>query len=316
MGWIKRNLFFVIGLVVAVAALGGAGCFIWQSYSVNAETSDKLNEIYGKLQELAQSPLQPGNKQIDNTKLAREQEQEVVEWIASARKYFQAIPAIPASTNVASAAYAEALRQTIDQLQHAADSASVTLPPKYDFSFSAQRSRVVFAAGSLESLAVQLGEVKAISEVLFGARVNNLDSIQRVRVSEDDASGLQSDYIDQHPVTNDLAILTPYVVTFRTFSPELAKVISNFATSPNAFIVKSITVQPANSAATPGAAAMPGEGGPNPYGQPNPYGAPNPYVNPQPPAGAPGRGGLQTVLKEQLLRITLEVEIVKLLPKS
>ena len=32
------------------------------------------------------------------------------------------------------------------------------------------------------------------------------------------------------------------------------------------------------------------------------------------PAG--GKGGLQTVLKEQLLRFTMEVEIVKLLPKS
>jgi len=28
------------------------------------------------------------------------------------------------------------------------------------------------------------------------------------------------------------------------------------------------------------------------------------------------KGGLQTVLKEQLLQITLEVELVKLLPKS
>jgi hypothetical protein len=33
-----------------------------------------------------------------------------------------------------------------------------------------------------------------------------------------------------------------------------------------------------------------------------------------PPAA--DKGGLQTVLKEQLLRVTLEVEIVKLLPKS
>jgi hypothetical protein len=36
----------------------------------------------------------------------------------------------------------------------------------------------------------------------------------------------------------------------------------------------------------------------------------------QPAAAPAGKGGLQTVLKEQLLRITLEVEVVKLLPKS
>ena len=34
------------------------------------------------------------------------------------------------------------------------------------------------------------------------------------------------------------------------------------------------------------------------------------------PTRVPGRGGLQTVLNEQLLRVTLEVEVVKLLPKK
>jgi hypothetical protein len=40
---------------------------------------------------------------------------------------------------------------------------------------------------------------------------------------------------------------------------------------------------------------------------------------PVPAPGAPlppGRGGLQTILNEQLLRITLVVEVVKLLPKK
>jgi hypothetical protein len=36
----------------------------------------------------------------------------------------------------------------------------------------------------------------------------------------------------------------------------------------------------------------------------------------QPPQPVTGKGGSQAILKEQLLRITLEVEIVKLLPKS
>ena len=59
----------------------------------------------------------------------------------------------------------------------------MTLPPKYDFSFTAQRSLVKFASGSLGPLATQLGEVKAITEVLLAARINALDGIQRVRVS-------------------------------------------------------------------------------------------------------------------------------------
>jgi hypothetical protein len=321
MGWIKRNLFFVVGGLLALGLLGGAGYFIWTGWARNSDASGKLNERYDELKKNAQSPLQPGNEKINNTKIAQDQEKQVLAWIAAARKYFQPIPAIPPGATVRGEAFAAALRRTIDTLQHEADSASVTLPPKYDFSFAAQRSLVKFAGGSLEPLAVQLGEVKAISEILFAARVNDLDGIQRVRVSEDDTAGLQSDYTERSPITNDLAIVTPYVITFRSFTPELARVVSGFATSPNSFIVKSITVQPA-SAAT---AAGPGEMAPNPYapgyetpGRRGRYDMPPGAMPPpdqQPPPGG-GKGGLQTVLKEQLLHVTLEVDIVKLLPKS
>jgi hypothetical protein len=142
---------------------------------------------------------------------------------------------------------------------------------------------------------VQLGEVKTISEILFAARVNAFDGIRRVRISDDDTAGNQSDYIDEHPTSNQQAVMTPYVVTFRSFTPELARVLTGFASAPNLFIVKSISVQPAAAAGdASGVGRLPDQ--------------------PMPPVT--GKGGLQTVLKEQLLRITLEVEFVKLLPRS
>src|SRR5665213_962655 len=174
------------------------------------------------------------------------------------------------------------------------------------------------SGGSLTPLAAQLGAVKAISEILFAARVNDLESIQRVRVSDDDTAGLASDYIDELPITNDLAILTPYMVTFRSFTPELARVINGFADSPNPFIVKSVSVQPAGASTV---AAAPGEGAPYAPAAENMVDRryrrgymPLPGAVPAPQQQPAGRGGLQTVLKEQLLRVTLEVEIVKLLP--
>jgi hypothetical protein len=185
----------------------------------------------------------------------------------------------------------------IDQLQHEADGASVALPPQYNFSFKAQRDLVRFAPGSLEQLAGQLGEVKTIAEVLYAARVNALDGIQRVRVSDDDASGPQADYLDDHSTTNNLAVLTPYQITFRSFSPEIGAVLAGFASSPHGFIVKGINVQLAGAAGTMS---------PNPVGPALAPGAPP----------APGRGGLQAMLNEQLLRVTLVVEVVKLLPKK
>jgi hypothetical protein len=314
MGWIKRNLFIVVGGVVALALLGGAGVFIYQGWARNTEAAGKLNEISGKLSELAKQKPAPGNDKINNTIIAREQEQQAEAWVESAHEHFRPVEPIPADGAVTSEAYAAALSRTIGGLQREADTLSVTLPPKYSFSFSAQLPLVKFAAGSLDPLATQLGEVKTLSEILFNARINALVGIQRVRVSEDDLNGPQSDYLDRHPVTNELAVLTPYVVTFRSFTPELARVLSGFATSSNAFIVTAINVQPASGATTPadaaGTAMMPG--------MRRPY--PGEFA--QPPAGAPvsqslvGKKGYQTLLKEQLLQITMEVELVKLLPKT
>ena len=317
MGWIKRNLFIVIGGVVTLALLGAGGFYIYKDWTRNSDAADKLNEIYGTLKNLQQQQPSPGNEKVDNTKIAKDQEQQVRAWIASSRNYFQSIPAIPAD-NVSSETYAGALRRTIDVLQHEADDAGVMLPPKYDFSFSAQRTLVKFADGSLSPLAEQLGEVKAIADTVFSARVNALDGIQRVRVSPDDAAGSPGDYIDERPVNNDLAVITPYVVTFRCFTPELSHVIGAFATSSNTFLIKSINVQPAGSSAF----AAPTDAGMQPGGMPGallPPGMMQPGMMPAPTAPVQptaGKGGLQTILKEQVLRVSLEVGLVKLLPKS
>ncbi|MEI7534241.1 MAG: Amuc_1100 family pilus-like protein [Verrucomicrobiae bacterium] len=315
MGWIKRNLFFVVGIAVALGLLGAGGFYIYKGWVRNSEAADKLNEIYGTLRGLQGQTPSPGNDKIDNTKTAKEQHRHVRSWIDASEKYFKPIPAIPAE-NCTSEAFARELRRTVDTLQHEADSAGVTLPPKYDFSFSAQRPLVRFAPGSLELLAVQLGEVKAITETVFSARANTLDSIQRVRVSEDDIAGPAGDYIDNHAITNDLAVITPYVVTFRCFTPELARVISAFSLASNTFLIKAVNVQPAGASSGVSSdynnASMPGLApGQMPFAEPMAQ-MPPPV---QPVQPVVGKGGLQTVLKEQLLRVTLEVGIVKLLPK-
>lgn len=340
MGWIKRNLLFVIVGVIALLALGGAGFYIYQGWSLNSDKSSKLNEIYSTLQQIAQEQPQPGNAQHDNFQRAKDQEQQIRDWVTQNAGRFQPIQAIPQGP-VTSMTYATALNSTVFQLRQEAKDASVSLPPDYFFSFQVQSTKLTISSG-LEPLAQQLGEVKTIAEVLFAARVNDIDALQRVPVSDDDtaASGQQSDYTDARPITNALAIITPYTITFRSFTPELAKVISAFATSTNPFIVKSVSVQPASGADNMGGNPGVGQAGYPPpmppqmglpgqvrpgmgFGQYPPgrfapgYGYPGGVPAGQPAATMPaGRGGLQTVLKEQLLRITLEVDIVKLLPKN
>jgi hypothetical protein len=301
MAWIKRNLFFVVGGVIALGLLGGAGFYIYEGWSHNADAFNNLNGVVSNLSSLTSQNPSPGNDKIDNTKIARDQDLQIRQWITNATAYFQPIPSIPPGTNVDGAAYSSALQKNLEQLQHEAEAAEVWLPQKFEFSFSAEKDRVTFAANGLNPLAAQLGEVKTLAEILFAARINALDSIQRVRVSDDDAGGPQGDFLEQQPITNDLSVITPYVVSIRCFTPELSRVLSGFATSPVAFIVKSVNVQRADAssavAGTPAGAG--GEGAPATMGQP-----------------AANRGGLTTILKEQLLRVTIEVDLVKLLPKT
>jgi hypothetical protein len=229
----------------------------------------------------------------DNTTAAREQEGQLRKLLSQTKNYFKPIEPIPAPTGgeVKSEQFANALRRAIHDLQQESATASVLLPPDCSFSFTAQRTLVRFAPGSPQLLAVQLGEVKAISEIFFAAHVNSLDGVQRLRVSDDDTTGPQSDYLDDQSTTNDFAVLTPYEITFRAFGPEVAQVLAKFASSPHGFIVKGINVAPAEIAAATDAT--------------------------QQPAAPPlTKGGLQIVLDEKLLRVTLMVDVVKLTPKN
>lgn len=359
MDWIKRNLFFFVGSLVAVLMLGAAGFYLYTRWQLNNEKLEKWNADSAELQRLNQENPHPGAGQVDNIKAAKEQQQQVKDIIAKTHKYFQPIPALPDSTNVTSQEFTAALRRMIDHLQKEATNASVTLPSDYSFSFTAQKPRVTFSPGSLQPLSVQLGEVQVIASILFRAKVNSLDNIRRVRVSPDDAGGPQTEYLLKKSTTNELAILTPYELTFRCFSAELGSVLAEFGNSPHGFLVKSLNVEPAPAATmdpnAPIATATPiyvptavptaprpglpdaeaasafarryGLGGPGPLSRgaaerglppPRPMPQPTPpptYMTPGvPQQPAAGKGGFQTVLDEKQLKVTMNLEIIKLLP--
>ena len=321
MSWIKRNLFFVIGAAVAVVLLGLAGWYLYSEWNLNNENSSKLEAAYAELTRISSKPQNAGNEKTDNIKNAREYTAKVREVINKTHNYFKPIPPLPPGINVSSEAFAAALRRTVDELTRSAANSSVTLQPKYDFSFAAQRPLVKFAPGSLDPLAAELGEVKAVCDVLFKAKVNTLYNLRRVRVSPDDLSGPQSDYLETSPVTNDLAVLVPYEVTFYGFSAELAAVLAGFANEPHGFIVTTVNVEPGVPSSTPTDAPVVtmAEGAyPSPmsryrYGNPAAY-APPPVAPVATPAT--GMGGSPVMLDEKQLKVTMGVSVVKLLPKK
>jgi hypothetical protein len=360
MAWLKRNLFFAIGSLVALLLMGLAGSFLYSKWSQNNEVLANLNSDYEKLKGLNSANPHPGSGAVNNIKIAQQQREQLRDFLKKTLPFFQPVARIPDLPKVTDRDFSAALSQTIERLRTEATNASVALPADgYNFSFTSQKSKISFAPGSLNRLPTQLGEIKAIAEILFDAKVNALDNIRRERVSPDDSFGLQTDYLTEKTETNSLAVLTPYEVTFRSFSAELAAVLAGLASSPHSLVVKTINVELAPAVAAPeptmpvmttlpmmvpqvnpmaeemsraqreqsAAAAFAarygtrGGSGQNLGGVQyrglgegsQPTYAPQPGVM-TPTGGQTGKGGLPTVLDEKLLKITLNLYIVKPLP--
>jgi hypothetical protein len=138
-----------------------------------------------------------------------------------------------------------------------------------------------------------------------------------LRISDDDLKGPQSDYLDASitAVTNELAVLTPYELTFRCFSTELAGVLAGFANSPHGFIIKTVNVETGGAAAGVGDQAAGGY----PPGYPPGYypgNRPEMMATPAPVAQTTLRGGVPVLLDEKQLKVTMIVTLVKLLPRK
>jgi hypothetical protein len=327
--------------------MGLAGWYLYSKWSLNNAKLDGLKGQYARLKELAAQKPNPGEEGgVDNVAAAKAQQAELHDFSGKVTTNFQHMARVPDLPKVTDQAFSKALSLNIDQMLREASNASVTLPSQFSFSFQAERNRMTFDPNGLNPLAIQLGEVKAITGVLFAAKVNSLDGLRRERSSPDDATGPESDYLDQKSVTNLLSVMSPYELTFRCFSPELASVLSGFASSPYGLVVKTINVEHAPAVTEEIAANQPAVPPQQAYVQlPQPtqqqlqreaeirraqrYASPggDPYSRRPPPpmqpqfvapAPAPVKTGLQTVLDEKQLRVTVMLEVVKLLttPKA
>jgi len=348
MEWIKRNLLFVVGSAVALVLMALAAFYLISGSKKNDAALEQLNEEYAILERLNNQNPHPGDDEVNNIEAAKKQKTEVDLLIKDLSAVFEPVGPIPNSTNLDNAMFAGALRKVIDQLQAEAGKRGVLVPTNFYFSFTAVRDRIRFEQASLQPLATQLGEVKAICDVLVDARVNALDAVRREKVCAEDMEAQQAtDYLTDTSVTNEIAILSPYEVTFRCFSSELADVLSGYASSPHGLIVRAMNVDPVTEAG----AGMGAFGGGSPYYTPPaqpmvPYTPPRPPVTPAGQGGAGGnpylrqpaaaaaatpyapttpygtpafgavprvsRGGLPTLLDEKQFKVTMLVQVVKL----
>jgi len=336
MVWIKRNLLFVIGSFIALVCIGLGVWFLVVAISEESGVAEKANAQYTEAKQLSTAKPQPGggSNPIDNIKNAKAQQASLKAFVAKVRPVFQRIPGIPdsngATNKISNSEFAAELRNTIADLRKTATNLSVVLPPDYYFSFQSQRNVMIFDPAGLDKLAIQLGEVKALSSVLFDAKVNFLESVRREPVSTNDNE--QADYLTQKTVSTPLADFSPYEITFRCFSAELADVMSRIGNSSNGLIIKTINVSPAEGAGAVDTAQtttmptpanpmpmpyLPGGGGGryapgyNTGGRlfPRPY---TPMPVPVAPVATAPSTSPSAFIAESPLRVTMLVDVVKL----
>lgn len=329
--WIKRNLFLVAGGLLALGLTGFGGYYLFSSIKKNKDVEVSLEEKRETLERLYKQDPFPN---ATNIAAAKRESQRVAEFVKETQKSFTPVP----YENVTGLAFKTLLENSIYDLHKKAGQSGVILRDgeKYSFSFQAQRDSLNISPSSFPALPLQLAEVKTICNLLFDAKINALDSLQRGRVSPDDPAG-SPDYHEQSAETNAStgAVSSQYRLSFRCFSSDLASALENFYKSPHGFIVKAISVDlAASGGADGGGGPPPGFGppgvfrreevppprrlpGPGKDGAPPPGFSRPPYGQPQPglarPPGAPAAapGGLQTVLNEKPLSITMILDVVK-----
>jgi hypothetical protein len=313
MAWIKRNLFLVVGGLLAVILLGLGVYYFWTNQQKNRAIEAQLEENKATLTRLVNQDPTPNRTNIARAKQEFEKARAAVE---EAKLFFQPIAYEP----VTGQAFKSLLDQTIFDLQRKANQMSVALPsPQYAFTFAHQKMQLQFPAEAFPALPQQLAEIRTICDVLFDAKVNRLVAVRRSRLySEEPVS--QVDHHEMNPNVNQTAGIgsNPYEVTVHAFTPELAVALESFYKSTNGLVVKAVQVEVA-----PAPAVDPNAPGPaQPVYQTVVPGVPTAAVPVRPlPPGARPPGGtarpqetVKTVLNERLLKITMVIDVMRTLP--
>ncbi|MGP8198901.1 MAG: hypothetical protein ACLQU4_05295 [Limisphaerales bacterium] len=330
MTWIKRNLFFVISVVAGLALTGYCAWLLADSLNGNAAVTADYNTTSDSLKAVQEKSPYPDK---DNIKAAKADQERVRLFLADFRKSFASFPAPPAKDEQGFQTY---LGETLIRFRNGATNAGVELPPDYSFGFSGLIGRLTYPAGNIRPWMEELEEIDAILDILYHAKINYLGSLQRVPVSMDDSG--TGDLLSATSVTNQTGVVTPYKITFRGFSTEIAAVMEGFARSSNCFIIQALAVGPDTSVQTQIYQPPPQEApvmvrpqyrspAQNPFGQygPNRAGAnrgvPAWARRPPPVVAAPvatGSAGavttpsVVTILSENPLTVIMSINVVKL----
>lgn len=294
MRWIKRNIFMLLGVILALGLMAGAIIYLLSRVKADLTASKNLKAAQQQLIGLMTKAPFPDQQNVD---LAVRETQRLTEYMTNVQSRIT-YPALPKMTSQEFSSY---LLTTVAELQKGAEQAGVLLPnPRYGFSFEPLREQVNFDVASIEPLTRQLIDVKELCMMLFQSQIHKLESLRRVRVSTLDP-GQGPQYLEKavNPTAyNNLATVTPYEVDFTGFSTELAGVLEKLQRSPIYYSVKvvymeTLKVGPGGSGTPAAPAAAPAAKG-------------------KAKASEPVVARDEQYLYEQPLRIRLFIEVIRL----
>ncbi len=320
MPWVKKNLFILIAGVVSLAVLGYAIFFVKGKMEADEIATASLDEAAQKFKDLVSRKYHPGTEKVNNIQIAKDELVKMQSFMEEMREYLKG-PVI--ATNLNNRDFRALLDNSITDLLNQSEEAGVVLPStNYWFTYSSFKTTVDFKGDAI-GLAAQLEDIKSIMNVLCAARVHTLVGLRRVAVSDNE--GFSGEIIaGRQPKTNDWAVSTGYEVTFQGFSSELARVMEGIANAKQCFVVKSIGVAKApeerKAAATP-MYMPPPQPMYNNYSDRGRYSQrpmmPMMPMMPAAPAARAGQPGVpKTILDENKLRFTLQVDSIRLKPKG
>lgn len=244
MAWLKRNLVLVIGGAVAFVLLAAAGFFLYTGYGKDSAVSEELQRAVQEFSRLNNRTPSANEQNIDAAITEQKRFEAILHEV---RRHFAPFGSV---TNIDNAEFKFLLATTVDELEKLAETYGVRRPANFGYTFDSQLQQVSFQAHDLLPWADQLLEIRALSEIVYRARVHSLLRIRRASASTNDTAshvlrGLR-------PVTNQVAtaVTTAYELVFQGFTTELASVLDAMAQSPHCFLIKNINVERAEGGVT------------------------------------------------------------------
>jgi hypothetical protein len=320
MTWVKRNIIFIIVMVLGLGATGYCGYLLYGIMGANSGLGGEYADAVKQVEDLRKGPPPPTP---ENISAATADQERVKEFLRTFKKSFAPFPV---AKSVDDRGFVEHLTLMERQFALEATNAGVQLPNDYHFSFAGEQKKVSFSAECLDPLMQEMEEVNMILRLLYAAKINYLEELQRIPACQDDNSG--EDILFTSSISNQWGLVTPYKVSFRGFSTEVASVLMAFANSSNCFVVKYLTVRP-SQAPLPVVTDDAGNPQPQPqYMQPE-YAPPMDdedgggrrmrrrrpmpqQMMPTQPAQPTGPSPPETILRELPLYVTIVVDVVKL----